>query len=208
MIYFKETCIWMSYRYAIGRSSIASCCHAADIVRYGLDWIPENRREFTARDIRDCINNQLMWTNNIRKDGYSNKYDILSCILKYMFDNNIEDSELFYLQHVWQVNVDTGEVTIQFQTDIKPSEMDRLFSLFTSIHDYLPWIKLANFLDKEQHCLVDVNFNNQQTSRECFIIYDQLQDKTIMKYYVPCDAFQNNPSILSYLSPEYIINHD
>ena len=28
---FKETCIWMSYRYAIGRKSIASVMHAEDI---------------------------------------------------------------------------------------------------------------------------------------------------------------------------------
>ena len=28
---FKETCIWMSYRYAIGRKAIASVMHAEDI---------------------------------------------------------------------------------------------------------------------------------------------------------------------------------
>ena len=31
---FKETCIWMSYRYAIGRKAIASVMHAEDIAKH------------------------------------------------------------------------------------------------------------------------------------------------------------------------------
>ena len=31
---FKETCIWMSYRYAIGRKTIASLMHAEDIAKH------------------------------------------------------------------------------------------------------------------------------------------------------------------------------
>ena len=37
---FKETCIWMSYRYAIGRKTIASLMHAEDIAKHmeGVLW--------------------------------------------------------------------------------------------------------------------------------------------------------------------------
>ena len=43
---FKETCIWMSYRYAIGRKAIASVMHAEDIAKH-MGWVPiENRVGF------------------------------------------------------------------------------------------------------------------------------------------------------------------
>jgi hypothetical protein len=55
---FKETCIWMSYRYAIGRKSIASVSHARDIANH-LDWIPDDRKEFTGKDMMREINDKL-----------------------------------------------------------------------------------------------------------------------------------------------------
>ena len=72
MVDFKETCIWMSYRYAIGRKSIASVSHAKDIDAH-LDWIPENRRDFTARDILREVNDNVNWWKNIHIEHYTNE---------------------------------------------------------------------------------------------------------------------------------------
>ena len=48
---FKETCIWMSYRYAIGRKSIASLMHAEDIAKH-MEWVPIDRWAFTGMEDR------------------------------------------------------------------------------------------------------------------------------------------------------------
>lgn len=42
---FKEPCIWMSYRYAIGRKAIASVMHAEDIARH-MEWVPLNNLRY------------------------------------------------------------------------------------------------------------------------------------------------------------------
>lgn len=44
---FKETCIWMSCRYAIGRKAIASVmhAHAEDIARH-MEWVPLNNLRY------------------------------------------------------------------------------------------------------------------------------------------------------------------
>ena len=33
MTQYEEDCVWMSYRYCIGRHTIASHCHAGDIAK-------------------------------------------------------------------------------------------------------------------------------------------------------------------------------
>ena len=65
---FKETCLWMSYRYAIGRKSIAAVSHAAEIAKH-LDWIPDDRWEFTAEDILREVNQSIGWTDNLTVMG-------------------------------------------------------------------------------------------------------------------------------------------
>ena len=52
---FKETCIWMSYRYAIGRKAIASVMHAEDIAKH-MEWVPMDRWAFTGMDILREVN--------------------------------------------------------------------------------------------------------------------------------------------------------
>ena len=82
---FKETCLWMSYRYAIGRKSIAAVSHAADIAKH-LDWIPDDRWEFTAEDILREVNQSIGWTDNLTimgLDGYR-KTDVFSVLFSFI----------------------------------------------------------------------------------------------------------------------------
>ena len=43
---YMEDLIWMSYRYCIGRHTIAANSHAGDIAKYSFDHISENRKSF------------------------------------------------------------------------------------------------------------------------------------------------------------------
>ena len=80
---FKETCIWMSYRYAIGRKSITSVAHAEDIFKH-LDWISEDRRKFTAEDIYNEINTKAGFSDNLMISFDGNRQtDVFSVLFEW-----------------------------------------------------------------------------------------------------------------------------
>ena len=56
---YMEDLIWMSYRYCIGRKTIAAHSHAGNIARYSFDHISDGRKRFMAKDIREEINDVL-----------------------------------------------------------------------------------------------------------------------------------------------------
>ena len=199
---FKEDCIWMSYRYCIGRKSIAACTHAYDIIKYGLDWISENRKEFTAKDIRSSINDHMRWSDNIEVCGYDNKYDVLSCIIKYLIDNNIADPKEYYYKHKWIVNVNTGSVCTEDWEGKLPT------NIFTDYSDYEPWIKLAELLDKSKHINIKTKYNDVITQHECIKLYRIDYQSKLRIDFVDCNLLKINPYLHSYINKEYIIDND
>ena len=199
---FKETCIWMSYRYAIGRRSIASVTHAYDIIKHGYDWISENRKEFTASDIRSEINNRFSWHDNVAKEGYDDHFDVISCIAKYMYNQNVVDPEIYFNTHYWIVNVNNGLV---FADELIREHTHVYFQ--TEFHDYQPWILLANVLDQKRKVLLDVTYKSKRTSYECFMHYIVSSDG-VEKRYVPIKDFLQQPYPTKYINPEYIINNE
>ena len=56
---YEEDCMWMSYRYCIGRHTIASSMHAYDIWKNCKDRMSKERQLFTAYDINREIENCL-----------------------------------------------------------------------------------------------------------------------------------------------------
>lgn len=59
---YEEDCMWMSYRYCIGRHTIASHMHANDIWQNCLGRMSKERELFTAFDINRSIEDSLRWT--------------------------------------------------------------------------------------------------------------------------------------------------
>ena len=58
---YEEDCIWMSYRYCIGRHTIASHMHANDIWKNCRGRMSKERELFTAFDINRSIEDSLRW---------------------------------------------------------------------------------------------------------------------------------------------------
>ena len=58
---YEEDCMWMSYRYCIGRHTIASHMHAQDIWENCKDRMSKERELFTAYDINRSIEDSLRW---------------------------------------------------------------------------------------------------------------------------------------------------
>ena len=58
---YEEECMWMSYRYCIGRHTIASHMHANDIWKNCKGRMSKERELFTAFDINRSIEDSLQW---------------------------------------------------------------------------------------------------------------------------------------------------
>ena len=152
---FKETCIWMSYRYAIGRKTIAAVTHAEDIARH-IDWIPENRREFTAEDILRTINGQTNWMfKNVKAKYTAANHDVFSVIFEWLYENAPEDPERFFMEHIWEVDLNFGVViSVNYRPDAPQRNEYGYYTdstLYSEYNDYLPWIKLVKFLKGATH---------------------------------------------------------
>ena len=59
---YEEDCMWMSYRYCIGRHTIAASMHAGDIwANCKGDRMSKERQLFTAFDINRSIESSMAW---------------------------------------------------------------------------------------------------------------------------------------------------
>ena len=202
---FKETCIWMSYRYAIGRKSIASVSHAEDIARH-IDWIPEDRREFTARDIIREINDKIKWYKNIHIDSYTNdECDIFTVIFEWFLNNPQEDPQKFFAEHEWYVNLSKGEVVAQERENPPQREKYGYYQddIFTDYHNYKGWVNLAKFLKGTTHN-VTVYYDGETKVMPCIEWNSCTVDRDgvrIEKHFSNAEEFPN-----WYIASEYIKN--
>lgn len=151
---FKETCIWMSYRYAIGRKSISAVSHARDIAQH-VDWISENRREFTAKDIINEVNDRISWYTNIHIEPYFREdNDIFSVLFDWFLANPQEDMIKYFVEHEWHVNLATQYVEVR-ERENPPQRNEHGFyydqDIFNEYSDYKDWINLARFLKGPTH---------------------------------------------------------
>lgn len=193
---FFEDCIWMSYRYCIGRKTIAASSHAGNIVQY-TRYLSKERKQFMAKDIRREISSQIHWRPNVTVEGYEDKYDALSLIYKYMMDHpETQDDEKYY----FYVNVSTGSVEAEPIEKIKEGYHEKLTNLFI---DYIGWIKLANYLDEDNYVNIDVEYEGKKSTLVGFSFPDVYQNE-IRLLYTSAENFNNKSSITSYIAPEYI----
>lgn len=199
---FKETCIWMSYRYAIGRKTIAAVTHAADIARH-IDWIPESRREFTAEDILRTINGQTNWMfKNVKAKYTAANYDVFSVIFEWLYENPQEDPEKFFMEHEWELDLNFGVVIGVKKLQIAPMRNIHGYytdsTIYSEYHDYLPWIKLVSFLKGATH-EVTINTDEVIQAIRWIDIVNVGNSKEIKIKYSNAKEFPN-----WYISTEYI----
>lgn len=144
-----EDFIWMSYRYCIGRKTIASHQHAdtiANIILHNPDILSDDRKEFMAGDIMMSILDNLRWNKHISISHISedtmNNFDIFDELFYY--SNTLEDP--YSVKYI--IDASSKKITHQeFITD--PKLYDDKFDAMYS--DLLPWVKLAKILNKSKH---------------------------------------------------------
>lgn len=158
-----EEFIWMSYRYCIGRHTIAANMHADEIYKLlskNPDILSKEQAEFMATDIRRQINNILNFKQNIQI-SCSDDYDIFSELLYYISVNNINPLKVkFFIDYYdGKVNISTEELT---------EPLDEYANITNEYMDLVKWVALSNWLDYKTHKVIVYDDNGEEKESEVF----------------------------------------
>lgn len=205
---YEETLIWMSYRYAIGRHTIAANSHAKDIAQnsYKRLLLSPERMQFMSKDINQSIYDCLHF-GFFSIDSYTlNTTDInpLDVFYEFVDYQNIKSwEELGKFKHV-EAYKENGEW--KYKITLYENGEKRYVSSM-DFEDLDVWQRLAKLFDKKNY--VYVKTTETENTIECFEILGRVQnDEGYMKYkkfYVPVEEYVNNPYIFTYINPEKII---
>ena len=193
---FIDDCIWMSYRYCIGRHTIAAAMHAPQMAKF-LDMNPnvisEGRKKFMAKDIRQEISDVLNYRDDVSVDGFVEDVDAATLLLQHVVENHLDISQN------WKFEIDLGMKTVYSYPSEGTSSTD-LFQFFIS--DLLPWVKLANWLDPQEQ--ITYRYKGETKTEPGFTFYSVLKDITAHK--ITCSKYAENPYATTYIDPKYILN--
>lgn len=196
---YEEDCIWMSYRYCIGRHTIAAHMHAGEIAAHAYGRMSDERTQFMSHDINREISHILNVYNWFEFDNEwsipKSEYRPLDLLYRCLNDANIRsDEELRRIKNITAIyNQGEWVFDIHYYT-----HGDNVRSL-SDIHDLEVWQQLANLFDLDGHkmCrLIDDTFCEYY---ECW----KMNRGGYKKYRIPVDA-RGNFSVLTYLPDENI----
>ena len=119
---YEEDCMWMSYRYCIGRHTIASSMHAGHIWENCKNRMSKERQLFTAYDINREIENHLSFSAPYFHFPITSLNEIyipaIDIVCKFIEDNEINSIEDFikYRDIYVKFNYDTNDYSLDVVT--------------------------------------------------------------------------------------------
>ena len=198
-----EDFIWMSYRYCIGRHTIAAASHAgsiANLIFKNLDKFEKEKLEFMASDIRQCILDNVRFNSYIKVVNQHNNpdWDFYSELL--LTSMRCPTSR----EVVYTIDFDKREVTWKKIEDIANfrHNWEEFDSMYTNL---IPWVKLANALDSKCHKKVTARINNRFETEECFPYVAEYHG-VYMKVWASVEHDANSSiHMQQYMNPDMII---
>lgn len=196
-----EDFIWMSYRYCIGRKTIAACYHADTIRKIIADnpgMMSDGRLSYDACDIRDRITDCLNWKSNVHIEGIPYGQDVYSNFLYQLNDHQPADS-LSY-------EFDTRAMKILYTEPLK----EKVSSWETPDSDYMDlisWVKLANWMDKTCHKRIVIEYDGKTVESICYPFPRQIKYEDGRVEYKESWSMVENVDVFSmhsYITDEYI----
>lgn len=195
-----EDFIWMSYRYCIGRKTIAASNHANtifNILMKNPDVLSEERKEFIAKDIRKCILDTIRWNKCIKINNLymgDDNWDMYSSILVASNSCNTPKDAIYTLDAAskivtWNINSEKTNNTIHERFD-------------DMYYDLMPWVKLSNWLDKKCHKIIKTD-NDKQLEIICYPYVTFINGKYEMVWD---QVSHTNIITTSFINPNCITN--
>lgn len=203
-----EDLIWMSYRYCIGRKTIAASTHAgtvADIIFKNPNLLTHDRKEFMAQDIRQCILDTLKWNKRIRFENnyhwYNTNWDFYTLLLGGM-------SECPYPAEARYV-IDMEKRTLSWEKyGFRHNEVEITDKPDDMYDDLIGWVKLANALDETCHKDITVNVEGEEHTIRCFPYVARTQGEYKQVWASLDRDAGSNITRQGYVIPEMITNLD
>lgn len=203
-----EDLIWMSYRYCIGRKTIAASTHAgtvADIIFKNPNLLTKDRKEFMAQDIRQCILDILKWNKRIRFENnyhwHNTNWDFYTLLLEGM-------SECPYPAEARYV-IDMEKRTLSWEKyGFRHNEIEITDKPDDMYDDLIGWVKLANALDESCHKDITVNVKGEEHTIRCFPYVARTQGEYKQVWASLDRDAGSNITRQGYVIPEMITNLD
>lgn len=208
---FEEDCIWMSYRYCIGRSTIAAHMHADHIAKFIYDKLTPERLEFMSEDICREIYDKLKWNNIIDFGWYGNipkeYFKPINVVYKILKDENIDS--LDKLREIKNIRIEWDNKVQEYIHEISWINHDSKIKDYGSVslstfHDLEIWQNLANLLDIRTHKFCRLIDNTVVEYYECWRNCYNDGKLCFDKIKVPIEC-KSNLSVCCYIPEENII---
>ena len=189
----------MSYRYCIGRHTIAACMHANTIMALlsrNPGIISDERAQFNARDIRNEINRCISFKENIQIDGNEDGKDVFSALLYTMEDLDPKWHKFYF---------NAAQMCITSAEELeKPLQTWQSFD--ADYTDLIPWVKLANWLDTSCHKILTIDNNGITSKIKCYPFPRQIRNGDYVEYVEAWTSAEHphDPSMCIYIDPENI----
>lgn len=168
----EEMLMWTSYRYCIGRKSYVNTL-APYIGQKYYPILSEERREFTALDIRRSISDCLRLNTPSFEYEYSVCEKERNAVADYLtwLNENIKDSK--DLANVKKITCykDSYKKDAPKLIEVTTSSRSHRECYESDFSDLLIWEELASLFDKPRHKWITVNYNGKKECIECFEVW-------------------------------------
>ena len=211
----EEMMMWTSYRYCIGRKTYVNTL-ANYMASHYYPILSDERKQFTSKDIKDCINQVLfLSTPSLRYNenvSYDNR-DGLDDLIKYLNENINEEKDLIGIQSIEIIQKSYTNPEKYFETF--PLNRNRTVLDF-DLQDLLIWYNLAQCFNIKDYKKVWYKTDLDEASVLCFKTWmpkyieseDGFHYKSRFKYeerYIPVTDYVSNPSVIRYINPKNIL---
>jgi hypothetical protein len=211
----EEMLMWTSYRYCIGRKTYVNTL-ANYIASHYYPILSDERKQFTAKDIKDCINQVLfLSTPSLCYNGnvsYDNR-DGLDDLIKYLNENVNGEKDLIGIKSIEVIQKSYTNPEKYFETS--PLNRNRTILDF-DLQDLLIWYNLAQCFNIKDYKKVWYKTDSDEASVLCFKTWmnkyieseDGFHYRSRFKYeerYIPITDYLSNPSMIRYINPDSIL---
>ena len=180
----EEMLMWTSYRYCIGRHTYVSSL-APYIGQKYYNILSDDRLEFTAKDIRDCIKDALGFRFFEYDWSIRRERKPLDDFFNWVNSNIYSDNDWKGIHSIVCYEKD-GEILY----DVNRGMRNTLEKHECDFSDLIIWETLASFFDKKNYKRVTVEYNGVKENIICFETWTKVLKPTkktdgIMHYYEP-----------------------
>jgi hypothetical protein len=221
----EEFMMCAAIRYCVGRQTGASQEQAGYIASKYYDKLSDERREFTAKDVRDCILERLMWKSfNFSYDGTVSSQKRLPFEDFMTFISTLQNpgEDLLSITNI-DVYCESYSDDAEKKFRVTTTEPNvRSYLSEYEIECLLPWQRFAALFDKRRYKLLKVKYDGVESDVICVETYvhetEKIEGKEDLyrivpwkykKVYVNIETLKSgNMENCPYYDEQYIVSVD